>query len=95
MEKKEWISKVEKAVKVLWLEYKGKNFLPDQSTLFTPDFILQPPSIKENIYTFAWAYKRLKRTHKVYDKPPLIDRFEEYLSTNYILINKNQHFNII
>jgi len=29
MEKKEWILKIEEAVKVLWLKYKGKNFLLD------------------------------------------------------------------
>ena len=40
VEKKEWILKVEETVKVLWLEYKGKNFLPDQSPSFISNFTL-------------------------------------------------------
>jgi hypothetical protein len=28
-------------------------------------------------------------------EPPLIDRLEEYLSTNRVLIDENQHFNVV
>jgi hypothetical protein len=50
---------------------------------------------REKIYTSARAHKRLKTTHPKCNGPALIDRFEEYLATNRILLIENQHFDVV
>ena len=44
----------------------------------------------------SWiAHKRFKTTHPECNCPAPIDRFEEYLATNRVLLTENQHFDVV
>lgn len=94
--KKEWISTVEQAVRELWVEYKGKGKRQPSSSA---DHLPQPAPLqpKDKTYTSARNHKRLKITHEadIAAKVQEVDPFDDYISTNCILLKQDEQFDAI
>ena len=90
-----WIDTATTAVREFWIdEYRGKF----SNGIATPSYVSRALALKENSFTSIKNYKHLKLCHYKPDgepEVPLIDHYNEFITTDIIALSNNEEFNPI
>lgn len=87
-DKKEWIKVVDKMVKDLWEEYKGKKC--------RNNIVWGAEQERDELaYADARSYKRVKSNTGTAVPPACIDHYEEYLTSNLRPLGPKENFDLI